>query len=929
MKTFQNLKTKTKLLLGCSGIALGLLMVGGMAISSVTDLRDRIEAIYKINVIPLTSLGELQSSSQRMSALVAWHILAHDSATMKKQMDDIKALDEQIDRFLERYAPIIVTETEQKTFDGFKTALAEYKASRSRVLDLSDAFSKDAANELQSTELGEKLAVMLEKVHGLVKENEIQAQEHYESSRDAATRFITLMGAVIAGAFLVGLFINWAVSRFMIGGLQNILEATRQLQKGNLTFRATVGTKEELGALSRAFNQMADELAQSMTKQQEAIEEMNARVDIMNTTSIVSEANLKGEIISANDKFVEVSKYSKEELLGKPHNITRHSDVSKDVFKSMWQTIAQGKLFRGVIKNRAKDGTPYYVDAVIKPILGADGKPRKYLGVRYEITEYEVARHNMKGILDAIDKSYVTVECDLKGTIKKANGQFLQTMGYSGDEINGKHHRMLVDPSYGHASEYLAFWEKLGRGGSEAGQYKWIAKNGREVWLRASFSPVMDEVGRPFKVIGLATDITQEKQALAEVEKLIKAASVGQLSQRIKSEMFTGGLRELTDSVNRLVDSVTQPLHEAKVALSALASNDLTQNMTGTYHGEFDDMKTALNLALGNLSTTITSVRHVVKNVLSGSEAISNGHEDLSRRTSQQAAALEETSASMEEMTATVKQNADNAKRADQLAIAARETADRGGLVTRKAVDAMGEINKSSKKIADITTVIDEIAFQTNLLALNAAVEAARAGEHGRGFAVVATEVRNLAQRSAMAAKEITGLIQESLQSVTEGTELVNASGKTLEEVVHSVKRVTDIIAEISAASQEQAIGIDQVNKAIISMDQATQQNVGLVDQTTSSAQTMTEQAKDLLRQVDVFTVASSEHHPAHHTPIQQDTLPPVGGSAMKTVDHAHGTQMARPKPTTSRSAVHKEPVGAAIGKGKDRHGVEGEFEEF
>lgn len=922
MNRFHNLSTKAKLLLN-SGVLLVLLLVGGiMSIGGLMKLSDRIETIFKINVIPLKHLGELQGNSQRMSALVAWHILAHDSATMKKWMEEIKKLDEQVNTFQSDYAPIIVTQSEQETFERFVTAWDQYREIRTKALELSSNYSKDAASEMQATELAQKLSMMLEAVHGLVKENEMQAQDNQQASKTLAMTLAMFTIAGIVMSIVLGLFCSWKVTQFLVKRLENVLEATKQLRSGNLAFRSTVTTKEEIGLLAEAFNQMAEEMAQS-------IEEIKARVDIMNTTSIVSEADLKGDIITVNDKFSEISKYSREELLGRGHNIIRHPDMPKEVFKQMWATIGRGQIFRGVVKNRAKDGSPYYVDAVIKPIMGPNGKPRKYLGVRYDITEYEVARHNMKGILDAIDKSYVTVEFDLKGKIQKANGIFLRTMGYHEDEVLGKHHRMLLDPSCGTTNEYHAFWERLGRGEYEVGQYKWLAKGGREVWLQASFSPVMDEVGRPFKVIGLATDVTQQRLALAEVEKLIKAAAVGQLSQRIKSEIFTGGLRELTDSVNRLVDAVTQPLHEAKEVLGALAANDLTRGMTGTYHGEFEEMKSALNLALGNLTATITKVRAVVKNVLSESEGITNGQEDLSRRTSQQAAALEETSASMEEMTATVKQNADNAKRADQLAIAARETADRGGIVTKKAVDAMAAINRSSKKIADITTVIDEIAFQTNLLALNAAVEAARAGEHGRGFAVVATEVRNLAQRSAMAAKEITGLIHESIQSVTDGTELVNESGKTLEDVVNSVKRVTDIIAEISAASQEQAIGIDQVNKAISSMDQATQQNVGLVDQTTSIAQTMKEQAKDLLRQVEIFNVVSTENHQAVHAPVSRETLQAVSGPPAKTVVRPHNTKITSARPAGGKSVEHKNTVGVATGKDKVRHGFGQEFEEF
>ncbi|MEK7327575.1 MAG: methyl-accepting chemotaxis protein, partial [Chloroflexota bacterium] len=285
------------------------------------------------------------------------------------------------------------------------------------------------------------------------------------------------------------------------------------------------------------------------------------------------------------------------------------------------------------------------------------------------------------------------------------------------------------------------------------------------------------------------SDITSQKKAQDEVDKLIQAASIGQLSERINAEQFDGFFKNLSQGVNKMLDAVVTPLHEAQTVLTALAANDLTKTMTGNYQGEFEQMKVSLNSALATLSTAMTTVRESAESVTAGAEQITKGNEDLVQRTSEQASSLEETSASMEEMTSTVKQNADNAKQANQLAIAARDTAEKGGSVTTRAVDAMGEINKSSKKIADIITVIDEIAFQTNLLALNAAVEAARAGEHGRGFAVVAAEVRNLAQRSATAAKEIKGLINESIQRVSDGSELVNQSGKTLEEIVSSVKR--------------------------------------------------------------------------------------------------------------------------------------------
>ena len=255
-----------------------------------------------------------------------------------------------------------------------------------------------------------------------------------------------------------------------------------------------------------------------------------------------------------------------------------------------------------------------------------------------------------------------------------------------------------------------------------------------------------------------------------------------------------------------------------------------------------------------------------------------------------------------------------------------RETADKGGAVTKKAVDAMDEINKSSKKIADIITVIDEIAFQTNLLALNAAVEAARAGEHGRGFAVVAAEVRNLAQRSALAAKEIKGLINESIQRVTDGSELVNQSGKTLEETVNSVKWVTDIIAEISAASQEQASGLDQVNKAVMSMDETTQQNAALVEETTSAAQSMRKQARELMQQVQGFKTDEADR-----SAVAPKLTQPGGYHAVsRPVAQVHSPKAGLKKLVVAKPVFCKEPAGAVAGNGKDRHSSSGDdFKEF
>jgi methyl-accepting chemotaxis protein len=247
--------------------------------------------------------------------------------------------------------------------------------------------------------------------------------------------------------------------------------------------------------------------------------ELKARTDVMNLTSIVSEANLRGDIMNLNDKFIEVSKYSREELIGKPHNTTRHPDMPKEVFKEMWATIGRGNIFRGIVKNRAKDGTPYYVDAVIVPIMGTNGKPKKYLGVRYDITEAEVERQNMRAVIRAIDASFAYIEFDTSGKVLAYNKNFQTEMEYGADEAVGKHHESFCDPEYTRSSEYAQFWPDLKSGKSKSGTFKRRTRSGKTVWLQAVYSPVTDEVGRVIKVIKIAMNVTEQQNMIVSIQE--------------------------------------------------------------------------------------------------------------------------------------------------------------------------------------------------------------------------------------------------------------------------------------------------------------------------------------------------------------------------------------------------------------------------
>lgn len=385
------------------------------------------------------------------------------------------------------------------------------------------------------------------------------------------------------------------------------------------------------------------------------------------------------------------------------------------------------------------------------------------------------------------------------------------------------------------------------------------------------------------KIVRLNQDIAME--AVDKGERAVSRAGLIMLAVATAAVILALAAAAL------ITASITAPIREAVRVAQTVASGDLTSHIEIATTEETGQLLKALRDMNDSLVKIVGEVRTGTDTIATASSQIASGNLDLSSRTEEQASSLEETASSMEEMTSTVKQSADNARQANALAVSASEVASKGGAVMDEVVTTMGAISESSKKIADIIAVIDGIAFQTNILALNAAVEAARAGEQGRGFAVVASEVRTLAQRSASAAKEIKGLIVESVEKVDAGGKLVDQAGATMDDIVESIRRVTDIMAEIMAAGQEQSAGIDQINQAIAQMDQVTQQNAALVEEAAAASASLQDQAGKLAQAVSVFKLSRVEGTAS----LRPASATPAVPAPVRTAGNARQVPAAKP----------------------------------
>ncbi len=562
----------------------------------------------------------------------------------------------------------------------------------------------------------------------------------------------------------------------------------------------------------------------SLLRDQQSINLIQSSVlEALNRSMAVIHFDPNGSVIECNDNFSKLLGYRCNQLKGKHHSLfVDPSLANSQDYREFWRHLLSGQYHSGRYPRITAQGAKVWLQASYNPILDKNGQVTRIIKIASDITQQVATEHENQAQIQAIHRSMAVIEFTPDGTILSANDNFLNTVGYTLDEVKGKHHSLFVEPAYAQSVEYHQFWQQLAAGKILQDSFCRVHKNGKLIWLEASYNPIFNEDGQVYKVVKYAADTTVKErdnivisEMMLKSKDMLKTFAEGNLTARIQYD---------------------NPL----VALSS-------------YRDTIKECMTSINAFGDNVRHIIHQATDVAQQVTENTLRVAENTSGLNQRTQETAASLEETAAFVEQMTASVKTNAQASSEVVELAASVLNASQVGLDVSQQAVESMKGVETSSNEIAAIIQLIDSIAFQTNLLALNAAVEAARAGEQGRGFAVVAGEVRSLAQKSAEASKQIKTIIESSQERVKDSFKRVSQTGEALHEISRFAQEVSRLTQGVAHASKEQSAGIHELNSAVGRIDSMTQHNAKQVEETAEIVNELNNEAQRLLELMSYF----------------------------------------------------------------------------
>ncbi|PXX38015.1 methyl-accepting chemotaxis protein [Aquitalea magnusonii] len=922
-----NMKVSHRLLLGFGLLVVVIIAAMALAIAQIHSLRSDIDEIASIHVPRAAEANKVVDNVNNTARATRTLLLSKDPVVLEQQQKQIDESLTLISRQMSSLSSGVPAEG-QGLFDRLRTVEASYRQQLAVFRQHLVAGQEEEAKSYLLQTLRATQLDYLKAADDYIKFEEGLSRQVAQGTLERANGAVALLNALMAAAVLIAVLAGWLISRSLLrqigGEPAAAVKLMQELAAGEVTTELKVAANDN-SSLFAYIRQAADK----------AVENIRVRnaLDNAATNMMIADANFN--VVYANQSVINMFAQAESDIRRDLPQFTARSLLGSNIDQFHRNPAHQRGLMQQL---RNPHQSTIHVGGrtfqlILTPINGRSGERLGY-GVEWIDRTAELAQQaieqqridaeravaaenaRIRSALDNVTTNvmiadnerniiYVnhsvlemlaTAEADLRKALPNFSARHV--LGSSMDIFhrNPAHQRDLLANL---RSTYKAE----------------IAVGGRHFSLTAN--PVFGSEGERLGTVVEWKDRTGEVLIEKEVEAIVSAAGKGDYASRLVVEGKTGFFRVLSEGVNQLLSVTSQALGDIAIVLGGLAQGDLTRTIKNDYEGMLGQLKSDTNATVERLRSIVGNIQESTEAINTASQEIAAGNSNLSSRTEQQAASLEETASSMEEITSTVRQNAENAKKANSLAIGASDIAARGGQVVGNVVSTMNEINDSAKKIVDIISVIDGIAFQTNILALNAAVEAARAGEQGRGFAVVASEVRNLAQRSAAAAKEIKLLIGNSVDKVESGSRLVDEAGRTMEEIVSSIRRVADIMSDISAASIEQSSGIEQVNLAVTQMDENTQKNAALVEQAAAAAESLEEQARHLMEAVSIFRLDGS--------PVARLSAP----KAPRGQEHGQHARLQAPsqqvKPVSSRSALHAERIKTLPGPAQH----DDEWEEF